>query len=299
MKYILILLASLFILSCEKEVTIDQKKYPPKIVLNCIINSSSDTILVKLSESRDMLYDKTTYPIVENATVNLYDNEILVGQLNELGGGYYRIFHTITPLHTYTLKVTNTKFEDVSATTSVPSPTPINSFTASLDQNKKADINLSFNDPANEDNYYNISVSRLDTLIDTINNQYFGDPYYSPYFCTESAVIEYPVSDGLSAKLCNTNFLFSDKTFKNSAYNFNCEFETTLYQTPDNTPVYTEISVNFKTYSRDYYQYQLSTSIARDNFGNPFAEPVKIYNNITNGFGIFGSYSTYIDTLKL
>jgi 3-deoxy-D-manno-octulosonate 8-phosphate phosphatase (KDO 8-P phosphatase) len=33
--------------------------------------------------------------------------------------------------------------------------------------------------------------------------------------------------------------------------------------------------------------------------GSPFAEPVQVYNNIENGFGIFGSESLSVDTLEI
>jgi len=31
---------------------------------------------------------------------------------------------------------------------------------------------------------------------------------------------------------------------------------------------------------------------------DPFAEPVQVYNNIENGFGIFAGYAADVDTIK-
>ena len=31
--------------------------------------------------------------------------------------------------------------------------------------------------------------------------------------------------------------------------------------------------------------------------GNPFVEPVQVYENITNGYGIFAGYSSYKDSI--
>ena len=40
-----------------------------------------------------------------------------------------------------------------------------------------------------------------------------------------------------------------------------------------------------------YYLYSISKQKYYQADGNPFAEPVQVYNNIQNGFGILGAYS--------
>jgi hypothetical protein len=50
----------------------------------------------------------------------------------------------------------------------------------------------------------------------------------------------------------------------------------------------------FKSINHDYYTYLKSLNMYYETGGSedPFAEPVVIFSNIENGYGIFGSYST-------
>lgn len=46
-----------------------------------------------------------------------------------------------------------------------------------------------------------------------------------------------------------------------------------------------------KRCGKNAFNYLRSTSIARLNENDPFAEPTPTWNNIKNGFGVFGGYS--------
>jgi len=49
--------------------------------------------------------------------------------------------------------------------------------------------------------------------------------------------------------------------------------------------------------SEDYYKYNVTLAKYEQTQGDPFAQPVQVYSNIENGFGIFGGYSSFSDTL--
>ena len=295
--YILLITLLLTIMSCEKEVKIDQKEYPPKIVLNSIITPNSSEIIVELSESRDMLYDKYDFPPISNATIKLFDNNTYIDTLTEVSDGIYSISHSVLPTHTYKLEVSNTKFDNVTATTVVPTPATITNFNTTLDQNLKSDINITIQDVGSEENFYGVEITRLDSINDTTS---FSSGYSeSSYACSNSQVIEYPSQDGIVGENCTNLFLFTDKLFAGTTYTFNCYNENTFWGGgPDGIDIFTKIWVNLKTINEDYYQYTLSTNIALENYGNPFAEPVRIYSNVEGGFGIFGSYSVYKDSIS-
>jgi hypothetical protein len=44
--------------------------------------------------------------------------------------------------------------------------------------------------------------------------------------------------------------------------------------------------------SSQYYRYVNSLELYNESDGNPFAEPVQLYNNISNGYGIFAGASS-------
>ena len=59
-----------------------------------------------------------------------------------------------------------------------------------------------------------------------------------------------------------------------------------------------ERSILKLNYSKeDYFKYKLSLEKYQETAGDPFAQPVQVYSNVENGFGIFGGYSVYRDTL--
>ena len=61
---------------------------------------------------------------------------------------------------------------------------------------------------------------------------------------------------------------------------------------------YRYIGLRFYLYniSQDYYYYRRSLELYNQTSGNPFAQPVQVFSNIQNGFGIFaGAQVNYFD----
>lgn len=53
-------------------------------------------------------------------------------------------------------------------------------------------------------------------------------------------------------------------------------------------------TVTLRTLSEDGYNYLRTACLQELTSGDPFAQPVNVYNNIQNGFGIFAGYSTSV-----
>ena len=60
-------------------------------------------------------------------------------------------------------------------------------------------------------------------------------------------------------------------------------------------------TINFKlnSYSEGIVKHRISMNKYNETAGNFFAEPVQVYSNFTNGFGIFGGYWSYEKELVL
>ena len=50
--------------------------------------------------------------------------------------------------------------------------------------------------------------------------------------------------------------------------------------------------------SEDYFRYKRTYSLQEESSGDPFAQPVNVYNNIENGFGIVAGYSEDVFVYK-
>jgi hypothetical protein len=51
------------------------------------------------------------------------------------------------------------------------------------------------------------------------------------------------------------------------------------------------VRVVLRSVSEDYYNYMATKELQDETSGNPFAQPVSVYNNVSNGFGIFAGLS--------
>ncbi len=286
-KFSLFITITILMASCEKVITIDQNEFKPKIVLNAVLNAN-ELILISLSESRDMLYEGNEFPALKNATAEIFEEGISIGKLTEGQNGDYHINYKPVAGKTYHINVSHAKFESVNATTKIPFPIILNEVVIDKISDSKHYVYFDINDIP-DDNFYGIQILREDSLIgiqpDTTNNYYNYDKEY--FSCTD-LVIEYPKNESLDGDNINDIFLFKDQIFKNSKYKLRCSFEKNTWQGDH----IVKLTASVNSYSYEYYRYIITTEIFSDNGGNPFAEPVQIFNNIENGFGIFGAIAT-------
>ncbi|MFK8044647.1 MAG: DUF4249 domain-containing protein [Crocinitomicaceae bacterium] len=300
MKFIKTLaLISISIISCQKAIEIDRDIVQPKLVINCVLSPFEDTVKLSLTESRDLLYDKNTFPVVSDATIELFENDIKIGEL-ALFGEIYILPYTVKPGAKYAIKASSDGFVDVDAETTVSAPFSNLDFNIEMLENNGWNAELIIEDAKNEDNFFEVRFMygyfTEDTAI--INSQFYYPPWMNGYFCTNDYIIEHPQSELLSSSNCAGSFLFSDKTFKNSNHTLRMFVEPNSNSFFEPGEGYkTRAVIEYSSYNYDYFTYSVTKSIYLNNQGNPFAEPVSVYSNITNGYGIFGSASVHSDTL--
>ena len=232
---------------------------------------------------------------------------ISIGQMAE-NNEEYELNYTVKTGKIYSIKVNHPDFDAISASTTVPNF--INPTVSNINrlQNLSLQFDLNITDVNNENNYYGLEFSRADTLIDTagqhINMTYdqFGNPigydkfvYRSSYLCSVDQFIEYPQASLFDGANCSDIFLLTDELFRNSNHtvpvidNFNnwANFEA--------ENLATQFTVKMYSYSEDLYKYTLSRELFYLTSGDFFAEPVRLHNNIENGFGVFGAMSRSIN----
>jgi hypothetical protein len=292
----ILFLASL--VSCESIIEYELPQTDPKMVLNCYFNNDS-VWEVKIYESKNIL-ENDDYKFVPGASVEIADQNRTVYPLTYIGLGKYISLNNDKPLigSTYTISAVHPSYDDVSATSTLPTKVDI----LSIDTNSvtlygypELESKISFLDPKNENNYYSlkliyssVTVFQYDSLFaDTISSSW---PLY--YYSNESQFTDTWIytADGI---------VFSDELFDGKTYNltiisekpylFNNEFETVISA---------ELQYELESVSEEVFLYK--KSLEEQNFANydPFAQPVQVFNNITGGFGIFGgstkSYRTFV-----
>lgn len=289
MKKIIVSFAALVLfMACEKEIPLKQEEKQSRIVVNGIF-SAEDTIWIHLSESRDVLYDQIL-PNIENATAKLLD-----ASDNEIGsftytseGNYYCTDPTPVAGATYGLRVEAAGLTTITASAETPSLISIMSIDTATVAADQLEFDISFTDDASQDNYYGISIVYHDYFEEESGEIYHHE---APYYSTKEVYVVNGEPDIDGARYA-MEFFFSDKGFNGQTINFSGR----RYVWPTDSDLRFYV-VGLKSLSEDLYKYKLSYSKYLDAQGDFFAEPVQVYSNITDGFGIFGGSSTYRDTI--
>ena len=116
------------------------------------------------------------------------------------------------------------------------------------------------------------------------------------YGCIKSsdpAIDEVANRDPLTTDDClpNKDLLITDALFnggrKQLVLRIPSFYADTFVDTVDGRPITTNAQVKLKHVSEDYVRYLKSYRKAADNSGNPFAEPVNVFTNVKNGYGLF------------
>lgn len=291
--FILGILIAGFISSCEKEIPLTQEEIDPRIVVNSIF-SSDDTIWVHLSESRNVLFEDVL-PNITNAELKLTDaNGSIIGDFIHTEEGLY---YCSAPFpiagSRYGIIASSPGFTSIKAFSDVPKLVNIDSIdTLSSVENYFMEFTVQFQDKVEEKNYYSLSIVRngyfLNDIDDTI---FYSDPYIST---NEYFVINGGGGIGEGSEKYATSFYFSDELINGQTINFKAK----SYFSPD-VDSNSVFVVELRNLSEDLYKYKVTYAKYYETQGSPFAEPVRVYSNVEEGFGIFGGSSAARDTISV
>jgi hypothetical protein len=270
LKYLPILL-TIFI-SCEKYIDFDDEIKKPKIVVNAKINADS-LFQVHISRSLSVIDNAEITPIT-NSVVEIYDDnnqllEVLIHQTD----GYYRGSILPSANSAYHLEVSAPDFDPVTANTHIPEAITIlqidTSSYVSAEGEPYIKLSITFPDNGSTKNYYHLEVVYAQELS--------GELYIYPIYFGSSDVSLDLGQDQIESAT------FTDDLFNGSEKRIEIYFI-------DHRAYYDFLQITLTSASRDIYLYNRTTQAFGQTQGNPFAEPVQVYNNIQGGFGIFGGF---------
>lgn len=274
---------------CELTVPVDLPDQSPKLVMNTLLHPG-DTIHAYLSRSFGMYEDfaldevvDATY-IVEDMTNGASDT------LQPLHNPPALLYQTIeVPVlsgHTYRFRAVAPGYEAVTGETTIPPVVPI----TEADYQPEARYNqdsilmdgweITFTDPPG-DNYYALTLELM-----------FGGQNANRicYETLDPALAEVDVlnNGGDFVNVCEG--FFTDNTFDGSHYTVQVFTDNNLAGQPGN-----KMRIILSHINVDAFRHLQSSRLQERTEGNPFAEPVIVYSNIDNGFGVIGGMVT--DTL--
>ena len=307
MKSVLRGLPLLFILSaCEQVIEPDLPEHTPRLVLQAFFTPDS-TWVAFVGRSAGMLEAMPEREMaVADAEVELLAGDRVIDELEFFQQERVYVWEkgTLQAGEPYSLRVAAPGFAAIEATDAIPRPVPTaivsyRTHTSARSESRiKGDmsIKLEIQDPPGETNYYQIRMfaffrsefRTLDDEFDLFSIRYEGS------FSTQdpSIIADNTADEPFSGDFSGTAPFFKDTLFDGQTHEIEL---SSNYNAPEQTRFY----VHVLHLSETYYEYLKSARFHEFTQDNPFAEPMSVYSNVENGYGIFAGYSSQTFELVL
>lgn len=307
MKNLFLIISIIIVaISCEKTVTVNIPVSAPKLVVNGV-TEANNIFKVTVSKSEAVLSSNNlSNSYINTALAQLYVNGLLKDTLTfRSTTNMYEAKNATKAIsgNTYKVVVAQPGFTTVVAETKTPSNITIQSITRIANARTNAngqtqdEIKIKFLDNTTENNFYLFKFKKP-----IYNNG--AAMVYDPIYCINSNdadIDRASSSDPTDLNSCLRNeFSMSDNNFNGNLKTITVFINSNdliAYTNPFDQKKYKAI-LEMNSLSKNYYNYRRSLETYRDNEDNPFSEPVLVYTNVNNGYGIFSTYTFARDTIR-
>lgn len=273
--------------SCEKVVEFDIENTERHIVVNALPCTDS-LLFVNITYSRFFLDNKPFEPVAD-ATVSVDINGTIYNATSRDGANYL-FGHTVTSGDTMTLRVEIPGRDAIVGGTRIPALPAMMPPTAEIDTLQPismGNVTFALDDP-NGANYYYVFLMERDSgtrwnqweskwdTVDTVRHAYFN--------CLNKEVTA-PEVNSIEGMMDYYNaLLFSDDNIDGT--NYEITLSLMMFKDTAEHPLLREYTLVVESFSKEAYTY-IKESIAAGGIGSYFAEPARIYSNLSNDIGIF------------
>ncbi len=294
--------------SCNKIIEVDFPELEEKLIIESLFSPDS-TFSVFVSRTTN--FDDSNVYFIDDATCKLFANDEFLFEFNYQDTGFYIAPDNYKPLPgvLYKIEVTHPDLPEVWAEDSIPVFKPSLSNIQLIDSARfdcegyyYADVYFNFTDLKNQDNYYELSLFvREDTVPDiglsiskiewfeNLKENYFTIIRSDDFILTNESLIDYyPI-----------RYPFSDMLFSASTHQFSIYYNTKIYSS---FIAYHTLFIKLRSTSHEYYNYRKKQILHKNNqmgdFWTGTGNPVQMYTNVHNGYGIFAGYQEVVDSIK-
>ena len=298
-KLFFLLSVSLIYISCEKVIPFEGDVNTPKLVINSVFESDS-TFKVHVSSSRSVI-DTSSFENIDDAVVTIKDgNGNVIEVLNHVVNGFYKGQVLPEENTTYILEVNHPNYANITASDSLPSPIIINSVDTStiLDpiNGNRLRISMNFDDPENNQNYYLLETYSVNEylIVENLDTIEYELDTTKQFMVLTDEVFQNGGSPW------RDQGLFNDLLFNGQNKTLEIEIPNENWSGSEDGYDWSYKTLTLRLYLHNitisYYYYRTSLELFQNTSGNPFAQPVQVYSNIENGFGVFaGSQISFFD----
>lgn len=336
-KYILLLMLSLVLFSCRKELDYDDLGFKPQMVLNGLIYQDS-LIVINVSRTQSILENNKIFPFLDNAEVQLYENDIYIEDLVFDSIGYY---HSTIRSKANTNYRIEAKTDEIETATAEFSFKDLATFSLTNISYEISDTIVTYDDITEAEIWYRMEhpevtdpIPSKDTALmlvvlnfdivftddGTEENFYdyggtgsFCMVYNSGYNSSENRLEFIRLETNNSAHLSFRNYHDRERFSPGGSSSVN-GYRQGGYMTDDlfngqkvslelKTSYYTgtlePIEINLLSYPDEYINFHTSGYRYIEANDNPFSQATNVYTNIENGLGIVCAVSNSKQIINL
>lgn len=270
----IIIILVILLSSCEKPIVFTEEIKEPKLVINSFFNPDS-TWTIYLSHSLTVI-DQGELDPVDNATVKLFENEEFIANLDLAANGKY--VSAMKPLENkkYRIEAEAPGYKKVSSISNVPKESiqvlSIDTSRVNFFDEEYLKFKIEVNDVGEELHYYGIRLFG------------FNEGYLSPVYFRSADPVLNVGSDYVESAT------FTNELFTNSVTTIELSADVLMYD--GSGFIFDRIILVIETFSEEAYLYNRSYEAYQTAIDDFFAQPVQVFSNIENGFGIFGGFRT-------
>ena len=303
-NFLYFFILSILFASCDIVVDLDIPEHERVLVVNSILTTDS---MINASISHSVgAFDASSISYVNNATVEVYEDGVLLGEMDEQASLYYNYMDELDSTYVYNFnqnpvagkiysyEIVHPDYEAVRAETTVPAAVKLNVNDVTLlsveNYEKHYRVRFSFND-APEDNFYRLRL----------RNPYAYYDEFDDFESNDASIISSAGVQSDGATFYGDEALFDDEMFNGTEKEISIDFFEfkSLYYEEQDEEYEVQFTLELTSVSESYYTYIRSLRAHYDNQDQfIFAgEPVQVFTNIENGLGVLGSMS--VDTVLL
>lgn len=261
-------------------VDLDLPTHDPKLVVNAVLEAGDDLSKVYVSHSLNPV-SLNQFSQIDDAVVVLKENNIIIDELtyqldpnSDSDSAFYYVTDVVMEENkSYQIELTHPDYPTATAQEIIPSPTIIQSAELGAVSDNVRSLQFSINDPVEVNNYYLLRI------------KYIGEKGKWNGLWFESNEPAFEGNQAWDQEYDGRKVLFNDQLFDGANKSFSLDVE--FWEEMDS------IKIILYTASEAYYNYHQSRRLQNQGEGSAIlgSEPVVVYNNIENGFGIFASRS--------
>jgi hypothetical protein len=288
-RLIILLLITCILFSCEKDITLDLHRAEDALCVNSILEAGSKSITVYVSRVQSV-NNPENIKFIDHADIEIQKDDVLLTGVTYEGNGKYILNHSPEEGSEYKLKVHADGYKTVSAKTRVPLKSMAE---VSFERDTIYDpswakgyylqvrLLVHLNDQPSKDFYWFIKGTMHN--VGEVPYGSFGISYHTDILLFDDFNRYYNQTNNFPF----TNYEYigalrlDDENFQNKKLSFSLSTgkQPTLF------------IINADQHFDRYYKSSIKQFLLYEYDQLPVFEPVKIYTNVENGYGIFGSVS--------